>query len=258
MSYEVRVISDKCKRQSVSDARESAIGLKLSLLFALRDLRGKMLSCHVPRKVHGFFLLPLLFCFGCGLESNESTSLPYYNDTTLTPLWVQADSVDVLVPHHVGSFTLTDQNNQSVTQQAMDGKVSVVDFFFTSCPGLCPKLTRSMLRVQDSLQDYQDVRLFSYSVTPEKDSVPVLKAYAEANGINDAKWHLLTGTHQAIYSAARQSYFADVDTGARAFLHTETLYLLDGDRRIRGIYNGTLATDVSQLIADVRELSDEL
>ena len=199
-------------------------------------------------------LLFVAFSGGCGEAEENVSALPYYNDESLTPLWVAADSVDGRIAHKVGNFSLTDQNDGVVTQKVMEGNITVVDFFFTSCPALCPKLTRSMLRIQDSIQGEPGVQLLSLSVTPEQDSVPVLKAYAEANGIDDAQWHLLTGSHSAIYSAAREHYFADVDTGANAFLHTETFYLVDGQRRIRGVYNGTLATDVVQLVEDIRTL----
>lgn len=198
--------------------------------------------------------LSFVFGIGCGETEENLASLPYYNDATLTPLWVSADSVDQLVPHRIGAFSLTDQGNALITQEGMEGKITVVDFFFTSCPALCPKLTRSMVRIQDSVRGEPGVQLLSLSVTPEQDSVPVLKAYAEANDIDGAQWHLLTGSHRAIYSAAREHYFADVDTGTSAFLHTETFYLVDGERRIRGVYNGTLATDVVQLVEDIRTL----
>jgi len=206
----------------------------------------------------GITCLLLLTVAGCFESSEEPvTTLPYFNDTTLTPLWVSGDSVEAAISHRAGPFSFVDQRGESTTEALLDGKVTVVDFFFTTCPSLCPKLTRNMLRLQDSLTGVSDAMLLSISVTPERDSVPVLAAYAEANGIDYDRWRLLTGTHSMVYGTARGSFFADVDTGPRAFLHSETFYLLDGNRRIRGVYNGTLGTDIVQLVEDIRALETE-
>lgn len=194
---------------------------------------------------------------GCVVEDDTAEQLPYFNDTTLTPIWVAADSVNLVIPHRVASFELTDQHGRTATESLMDDRITVVDFFFTSCPSLCPKLTRSMLRIQDSVGDATDVQLLSISVTPERDSVSVLSAYADANGIDYDRWRLLTGDRGTIYGAARNSFFADVDTGAGSFLHSETFYLLDGNRRIRGVYNGTLGTEITQIVQDIELLRSE-
>lgn len=199
----------------------------------------------------------LLFLISCGQNSSEVSSVPYFNDVSLTPLWVLSDSVNRLISHQVGSFSLTNQNDRVVNDNAMDDKITVVDFFFTRCPGICPKLSKNMARIQDSLAETEDILLLSYSVTPDVDSVPVLKKYADAHGAIDGVWHLLTGEKKMIYDLARTSFFADVDTGDNAFLHTELFYLIDGNRRIRGVYNGTLGTDVVQLVKDIQALRSE-
>ena len=204
-----------------------------------------------------YSLVIVLGMLGASGGRTERSSVPYFNGADLTPLWISSDSVDLLVPHTTGSFSLTNQNGEHVTEQEMENRITVVDFFFTSCPGICPTLSKNMARVQDSLKDLDDILLLSYSVTPEVDSVPVLKKYAEAQGAVDGTWHLLTGDRNSIYDLARTSYFADVDTSADAFLHTELFYLIDGDRRIRGVYNGTLGTDVVRLVEDIRALEEE-
>ena len=202
-------------------------------------------------------ILFLLLLVSCGKEESESTRLPYFDDSDMTPVWVAPDSVDMALTHTIGEFSLTDQDGKTVTQDMMNNQITVVDFFFTRCPGICPTLSKNMARVQDSLKSLDDLLLLSYSVTPDVDSVPVLKKYAEAQGAIEGTWHLLTGNKEEIYDLARESYFSDVDTGANAFLHTELFYLIDGERRIRGVYNGTLGTDVARLIEDIQVLQEE-
>ena len=201
-------------------------------------------------------MIVLLFV-GCNQSPKDVSSLPYFNDSVMTPRWIPSDSVDRLALHHIGQFSLTNQQGETVTQDVMNGNITVVDFFFTRCPGICPKLSKNMARVQDSLAKTENILLLSYSVTPDVDSVSVLKSYADAHGAIDGVWHLLTGEKRIIYDLARTSFFADVDTGDDAFLHTELFYLIDGDRRIRGVYNGTLGTDVVQLVKDIRILQSE-
>jgi len=112
-----------------------------------------------------------------------------------------------------------------------------------------------MARLQDSLDGIDDLLLLSFSVTPDVDSVPILRDYAATYGADPARWHLMTGRKREIYDLARTSFFADVDTTDDAFLHSETFWLLDRTGRIRGVYNGTLGADVVNLIGDVRRLS---
>lgn len=195
---------------------------------------------------------------GCDARHASSvTTLPFYADADLTPRWAGEDGGDPAAEHRVGAFSLLDQNGKRFTEKEMDGKISVVDFFFTSCPSLCPRLAKSMARIRDSVAGAADVILLSGSVTPEIDSVPVLARYAAHVGAVAGKWYLLTGDHRTIYDMARSSYFAKVDTGENAFLHTETFFLVDRARRIRGVYNGTLPHDVTRLIEDLKRLEGE-
>ena len=198
--------------------------------------------------------LGCLLLAGCGEERAKSPLLPYYNDSTLTPLFVADDSVETRITHKVGDFRLTDQNGREVTGEMMEGRITVIDFFFTRCPGICPTLSDNLARLQDSLSDVDDLLLLSFSVTPDIDSVPILKDYAETYGADDDVWRLMTGDRTSIYSFASTSLFADVDTGQDSFLHSETFFLIDQKRRIRGVYNGTLGAEVVNLIADVRAM----
>lgn len=202
-------------------------------------------------------ILPLLLglsaCTGDGADS--TVTLPYYIDPSMRPTWIAEDSVEVTATHRIGPFRMTDQTGATVSEKDLEGKLVVVDFFFTRCGGICPTLSSNMARLQDSVADMEDVLLLSFSVTPDVDSVPILREYAATYGADPAVWHLMTGSKREIYDLARTSFFADVDTTDDAFLHSETFWLLDRTGRIRGVYNGTLGADVVNLIGDIRRLS---
>ncbi len=154
-----------------------------------------------------------------------------------------------------------DQYGEIITEKTFEGKIYVADFFFTSCPGICKRLATHLKIVQDSFRTDNHILLLSHSVTPESDSVLRLKQYANAFGAIRGKWYLVTGKREALYSIARQSYFADEDMGmkmnSRDFLHTENMLLIDKHRRIRGVYKGTALNDINNLIADIKVLETE-
>lgn len=115
--------------------------------------------------------------------------------------------------------------------------------------------------LQDEFLDDDDILLISHSVTPDRDSVSVLKKYATEKEVNSKKWHLLTGDRQQIYDLGRKSYFVEEDLGTTKtdedFLHTENFVLIDKNKHIRGIYNGLNKASVRQLISDIKTLKNE-
>lgn len=161
--------------------------------------------------------------------------------------------------HKIADFSFVNQNGKTVTQKDYEGKIYVADFFFTTCGSICPKMTTNMVSVQQAIKDKPDVMLLSHTVTPEIDSVPVLKAYAIKNGVEDKKWNLVTGDKKAIYEMARKSYLA-VKLGKPDELydmvHTENFVLVDKQRRVRGFYDGTKPEDIQRLIADLNWLRE--
>ncbi len=187
--------------------------------------------------------------------------LPYFNTPDFTPLFLAPDAVDKLVPHTIGSFSFTDQAGQTITQKNIEGKIHACNFFFTKCGSICPKMTQLMGKVQEAYRNDSNIVLLSYSVMPEVDSVARLKLYAETNKVDHNRWHLLTGSQPAIYDLARKSYFAEEEIGytkdSSDFLHTEHIILVDKNKRIRGIYNGTLELEIDQLIKDIALLKKE-
>lgn len=211
------------------------------------------------------FLLSITTLIACTEETSQSgsrvNSLPYYNEATFTPHWLNAKSEVLDTFHRISPFQLVNQEGDTITEENFEGKIYVTDFFFTICPGICPKMTANMMDLQEEFLNDENVLLLSHSVTPERDSVPVLKAYAEKKGILSQKWHLATGNQQDIYKLGRKVYFVEEDLGLTKeedeFLHTENFVLIDKNRHIRGIYNGLKKTSINQLIADIKTLKKE-
>ncbi len=181
-------------------------------------------------------------------------TLPIYQPADFNPELVDAEISHVKKYHTVADFSLVNQNGDTITQQDYAGKIYIADFFFTTCPTICPTMTQNMAYIQSQILDDPEVLLLSHSVTPGIDSVPRLKAYALEKGVVDAKWNLVTGDKKQIYDLARRSYMAvktDGDGGPFDMIHTENFILVDQQRRIRGTYDGTNREDMDRLLEDL-------
>ena len=204
-------------------------------------------------------------CQSSSTSSTEKTSrvetLPFYSEATFTPHWLTPKSDSLKDFHQIPPFSLINQNGEAITEQTFADKIYITDFFFTSCPGICPKMTKNMGVLQEAFLQDEDVLLLSHSVMPHYDSVAVLKNYAEVKEVVDDKWHLVTGDRDHIYGLGRNAYFVEEDLGIEKdlddFLHTENFVLVDKNRHIRGIYNGLNSGSIEQLIADVKTLKEE-
>ncbi|MEQ9263243.1 MAG: SCO family protein [Owenweeksia sp.] len=212
-------------------------------------------------KFYILFLWMNISCQPNGENIRQLKHLPYYNEATFTPHWLKPGAQALENFHRIPPFLLFNQNGDTITEDSLKGKVYVADFFFTSCPGICPKMTNNMLSLQDSFRHDPEVWLVSHSVTPEYDSIAVLKDYARTKGIDSDKWHLLTGDQELIYTLGRKAYFVEEDLGlekeADEFLHTENFVLVDRQLHIRGIYNGLNKASIQQLIVDIHTLKQE-
>jgi protein SCO1/2 len=197
--------------------------------------------------------------FSCSEDTSEVV-LPYYNEATFTPNWFSSDELPDDF-HKIPNFSLTNQLGNLVTEKKLDGKVTVVDFFFTSCPGICLELTNNMTIVQNEFLNEDKVLLLSHSVTPMADSVEVLDRYGKQRGVNSKKWYLLTGDRSIIYDLGRNHYFIEESLGLvkdkDAFIHTENYVIIDKQRRIRGIYNGLSKNSIRRMSADMKVLLKE-
>jgi protein SCO1/2 len=172
--------------------------------------------------------------------------------------------------HTVPSFTLLNQNSDSISNADLLGKVYVADFFFTTCPSICPIMTNNLVKVQRAFKDVENFALVSHTVNPEFDREDILKAYAAKMHADTTNWHFLTGTKEAIYNTAFHGYFANAGEDELApggFLHSEYFILVDGLGRVRsgydkqgnvkGVYDGTNDQDVLQLVNDIKSLLKE-
>lgn len=160
--------------------------------------------------------------------------------------------------HKIGNFELTNQLGQKVSLDDLKGKVLLVDFFFTSCPSICPKLTANLQKIQEAyVKNDTLLQLLSFSVDPERDSVERLRKYGYDHRINPDNWWLLTGDKKEIYDLARHEFFVSVtegDGGPDDFIHTEKLILIDKNGHIRGYYDGLDANAVRQCANDIAVL----
>lgn len=195
-------------------------------------------------------------------ETSRVEFLPFYNDESFTPHWITPNTDEEKQFHKIPDFKLVNQLGDTLTQKSFEDKIYITDFFFTSCPGICLKMTNNMTRVQEAFLNNPDVSILSHSVTPSIDSVSVLKAYAKKNGVINSKWHLVTGDKTEIYNLGKNEYFVENDIGIpkdiNDFLHSENFLLIDKNKRIRGIYNGLNRASIAQLITDVESLLKEI
>lgn len=229
-----------------------------------------MLSSFKKYKTFIFIFLSISTLIFIGIYTllKPQKTLPIFTPKDVNPQLVDTTVQHVGYNHRIADFKFTNQNGKAITQDDYKDKIYVAEFFFTTCPTICPIMTENMVWLQDKIKDMPDVLLLSHTVTPDIDSVPVLKKYALEKGVLDNKWNLVTGNKKDIYYIARKSYLA-VETGKPEELydmvHTENFVLIDKKGRIRGFYDGTnldKTTDdgtknVTQLLEDIKWLSEK-
>ena len=186
----------------------------------------------------------------------QEKKLPIYSPSMVSDELVEEELRYVKKYHRISDFSLINQNGNNVTQEDYKNKIYVADFFFTTCPDICPIMTGNMLYLQENLKD-TNVMLASFSVTPKIDTVEVLKEYSTLKGVDDSRWNLMTGDKKQIYDLARKSYLvakAIPDGKNHGMIHTENFVLVDRDKRIRGYYDGTNIEDMDKLLDDIQIL----
>lgn len=195
------------------------------------------------------------------VKTDSLVALPFFNVPDWTPEWINKEDSGYAKIHSIPSFSFKNQEGVNITEANVEGKIYVANFFYTKCRGICPKMITNMSLLQEAFKNDSIILLLSHTVTPELDSIAVLKKYAILNKVDSKKWHLLTGGKNEIYTLAKQQYFAGDSVGyyqtGNEFLHTENFILVDQKRRIRGVYNGTLLLEIDRIKEDIQTLKLE-
>jgi len=187
-------------------------------------------------------------------------TLPYLGEPTYEPRTVNGVSVMDTIRHTIPPFAFTDQDGKTVTEKDVAGKIYVADFFFTTCPSICPIMTGNLKKVQDEFGKNEHIMILSHSIDPSFDTPEVLTKYAAEKGADTHFWKFLTGNQDSIYDICENSYMAFAKTDKEApggYIHSGFLILIDKDRHIRGAYDGTEEGKTEELIADIKILLEE-
>ena len=197
-----------------------------------------------------------LIVFACGQKKTEEKKLllPVIGPKTL------AANGDTIY-HTIKDFSLLNQYKEIISQQTTQNKIYAADFFFATCQSICPVMTSQLARVQQAEKNNPDFLILSHTVNPMHDTAEVLMEYAGKYGAIKNKWHFLTGDKKAIYNLAKEDYLVNAlqyDGTPEGFLHSEAVLLIDKERRIRGIYDGTDSLQMNKLISDISILKTEM
>lgn len=199
-------------------------------------------------------IFPTIAFFILHSGTNNFKTLPYYGPKKL------AEGTNDTIYHSIPPFTFTNQLGEKITQEDYRGKIYVADFFFTTCPTICPKMSTHMLELQKHFYDRPEFKLLSHTVNPEHDSVEVLFEYARKVHARDSVWDFVTGKKEDIYQIAFDGYFANAmedEVAPGGFLHSSNLFLIDKKGRIRGIFDGTSTREVESLMDAIQILLRE-
>ncbi len=193
----------------------------------------------------------------CG-KVNSTYELPILGRSEIVETETESGTTYNTVYHTIADFAFVDQDSNMVTNETFANQVYVADFFFTSCPTICPVMKQQMLRVYEAYKDNPNVGILSHSIDPEYDTVALLHEFAERLGVRSDKWHFVTGEKEDIYEIGEKSYMvvANEDESAPGgFIHSGAFLLVDQKRRIRGVYDGTVPEQVDILINDIKRLT---
>lgn len=194
-------------------------------------------------------------------KNNKSDTLPILGNRHVEEVIVDGKTTTDTVYHQIAEFSFTNQEGEQITNEDVKGKVYVADFFFTSCPTICPIMKKQMLRVYEAYKDNPNFMILSHTIDPEYDTVDLLKDYSLRLGIEDAStWNFLTGEQEKIFEIGQTSYLTTAMNDKNepgGFLHSGAFVLIDKEGRIRGVYDGTKETQVNVLIKDLPKLLND-
>lgn len=218
------------------------------IMRSLRILQGFVLVC--------ILLLPvLIFLFLKGFGNNEY-DLPIFFQKGVDNPFKECPVTDS-TQHYIPDFTFINQEGKPIGRSQMEGKITVVDFFFTSCLSICPVMSKELSRVNDMFREEPRAQLMSISIDPEFDTPQVLKQYADEHEAIAGKWHFLSGPKLETFQLARCGFVLPALDGNGVpddFVHSDKFILIDAEGRIRGYYSGTTREQVDLLILEMKIL----
>ncbi len=200
------------------------------------------------------FYIVILIIFG-SCQSNEP-ALPILGKHEYETVKVNGEEQTDTIFYRIPEFALLDQDSNLISSEVTEGNIYVADFFFTSCPTICPKMKRNMFRLYQDLEGEDQVIFLSHSIDPKRDSVPKLKKYAESLEVSSRRWHFMTGEKDELYDLAK-AYMVSAAEDPKApggYIHSGAFILIDQKGRIRGYYDGTLPEDTELLKNDIKKL----
>ena len=206
------------------------------------------------KKNKTLLLLLSLLAFACNEKKEEKKFVsPIYGTKTVQ---TRGDTLYQTIKN----FSLLNQYKEIVSQQTTENKIYVANFFFATCQSICPAMNSQLGRVQQAEKNDANFLMLSHTVNPMHDTAEVLLEYAGKYGAIKNKWHFLTGDKKAIYTLAKESYLVNAledDGTPEGFIHSEAVLLIDKQKRIRGIYDGTDSLQINKLISDISLIKTE-
>jgi protein SCO1/2 len=199
-------------------------------------------------------LVTAVFC-ACGSQNSQNAQmLPILGARKLIEKNVDGKTIVDTIYKKIPPFRLVNQDSSVVSNHDFDGKIYVADFFFTSCPDICPVIQRNMLKLYQKYRNNRQVRMLSHTIDPDHDTSSKLKWYAKKLGVEDSQWEFLRGSKQVISSLAKNDYMVSIDDdtkGPGGFAHEGYLVLVDKEKRMRGVYDGTNEQEIKKLMKDM-------
>lgn len=207
------------------------------------------------QKCAGLACVAMFIVTGC-----QPKKLPILGEPDVTIKTINGQQVSEIAYPVIPEFSFKDQNNVTVSEKSFKNKIYVADFFFTTCPTICPVMKKNMLLVYEQFKNDPGVAILSHTIDPEHDTVDELKKYAVDLGVSNDMWRFVTGDREKIYEIGEKHYLVSAKADPNSpggFIHGGSFVLVDKNRRIRGMYDGTSPESTKQLIRDIRNLQEE-
>ena len=210
-----------------------------------------------PINIFVYILLSLLTFSAC---TSTDKKLPILGERDWTKKTVDGKEITDTIYNQIPAFSFINQEGDTITEKIVKDKIYVADFFFTSCPTICPVMKRQMLKVYEKFRDNKGVMILSHTIDPDHDTPAVLNKFAKDLGVTGTQWQFLTGPKENTYEIGLKNYMvvAKEDKSAEGgFLHSGAFILVDKEKHVRGIYDGTTEEGTKKLISDIETLLNE-